>query len=141
MAPHLRHPAAFVAVLSLLLGFAPVPSLAEDSPGCRSGPGPAQPASSLVQSPRLDPASRAPAEGSSPLRAKLTSSADLGRFRGERLALSGVYASAQPSSSSGSWWSRRTRAQKVGIVVGIVVGAAVVVAAVSGGGGGGGGGY
>ncbi len=141
MPPSLRPPTALVAVMSLLLGFAPVPSLAEDSFECASAPDAAQPASRLVQNPNLDPASGAPAEGSSLLRAKLTSAADLGALHGERLALSSVHAAAQSSSSSGSWWSRRTRAQKVGIVVGIVVGAAVVVAAVSGGDGGGGGGY
>jgi len=139
MAPSLRPPTALVAVVSLLLGFAPVPALAEDSSGCRPAPDPAQPASPLVQSPHLDARSGEPAGGPSLVRVKLTRSADLIGLRGERLALSSVYASAQPPSSSGSWWSRRTRAQRVGIVVGIVVGTAVVVAAVSGGGGGGGG--
>jgi hypothetical protein len=49
-----------------------------------------------------------------------------------------------PPDKSGSWWSRRTTAQKTWFIVGIVVGAAGIYAIASnhsGGGSGGGGGY
>ena len=55
-----------------------------------------------------------------------------------------IWADAGPSTgSSGGWWSRRTRAQKILFVAGLVVGAYAIGAAVSHNshGGGGGGGY
>ena len=55
-----------------------------------------------------------------------------------------MWADAGPSTgSSGGWWSRRTRAQKILFVAGLVVGAYAIGAAVSHNshGGGGGGGY